>query len=113
MATQTERTVIDIRNILAGIITAAVVSAGSFVWFIGGLENRVSVIEKDSGKVDQILIKVNELSEKVAIMNTDITYVKENMRDLKVNSTTLSEDVRTLKNTVSEVQRERGVNNGR
>lgn len=113
MTSQTDKGAIDVRNILAGVITAAIVSAGSFVWFLGGVENRVSNLEKDSGKVDQILTNLGSLKEQVAVMNTDITYVKENVRDLKVNSTILSDDVRKLRNDVSDIQRDKGANNGR
>lgn len=113
MTTQTNGNYIDIRNILAGVITAALISAGSFVWFMGAFENRVANLEKDSDKVDKILNTVNTLSEKMAVMNTDLTYVKENMRDLKINSSILSEDVRKLRSDVADVQKERGVNNGR
>ncbi len=104
---------IDVRNILAGVITAALISAGSFVWFMGSFENRVATLEKDSDKVDQILSTVNTLKENMAVMNTDLNYVKENIRDLKVNSSILSDDVRKLRSDVADVQRDKGVNNGR
>ncbi|WPJ72059.1 hypothetical protein DEEACLCL_00034 [Salmonella phage CRW-SP2] len=108
MTTQTNQaggSFIDIKNILAGVITAALISAGSFVWFMGAFENRVANLEKDSDKVDKILTTVSTLSEKMAVMNTDLTYVKENMRDLKVNSSILSDDVRKLRSDVAEVQK--------
>ncbi|ANM47217.1 hypothetical protein FDI76_gp178 [Serratia phage vB_Sru_IME250] len=100
----------DVKGILTAAIASLLVSTATFVWFMGGLENRVNVLEKDSGKVDQILIKVNDLSEKFAVMNNDISYVKQNMTELKLNSSSLSDDVRTLRLTVSDLQRKENGN---
>lgn len=108
-------TTIDIKTILTGVVTAALISTGSFVWFMGGIENRIGVLEKDSSKVDQILMTVNTMKEQMAVMNTDITYVKENLRDLKTNSNSLNEDVRNLRTSISDLQRYNppGAQNGR
>lgn len=100
----------DVKQILTAAVASLMVSTATFVWFMGGLENRVNVLEKDSGKVDQILIKVNDLSEKFAVMNNDISYVKQNMAELKLNSSSLSDDVRTLRLTVSDLQRKENIN---
>lgn len=100
----------DVKGILTAAVASLLVSTATFVWFMGGLENRVNVLEKDSGKVDQILIKVNDLSEKFAVMNNDISYVKQNMTDLKLNSSSLSDDVRTLRLTVTDMQRKENGN---
>lgn len=105
--------VLDVKAILTAAIASLLVSTATFVWFMGGLENRVNVLEKDSGKVDQILVKVSDLSEKFAVMNNDITYVKQNVNDLKLNSNSLSDDVRTLRITVSDMQRNKETLNGR
>lgn len=112
MTTQAERTGIDIRGILTAVVASALVSAASFLWFMGGMETRVNVLERDSNKMDQVLQKVNDMSERMAIMNTDLAYVKQNMAELKLNSSSLSDDVRTLRITVSDLQ-QKGNNNGR
>lgn len=104
MSTSTNNA-IDIKSILTGVITASLVSIASFVWMMGKFENRVDVLERDSTKVDQILVKVTDLSEKVAVMNTDVNYVKQNVSELKINSSSLSDDVRTLRITVSDLQK--------
>lgn len=38
MATQAERTGLDIRGILTAVVASALVSAASFLWFMGGME---------------------------------------------------------------------------
>lgn len=107
MSTSTNN-VIDLKSIITGVITASLVSIASFVWMMGKFENRVDVLERDSNKVDQILVKVTDLSEKVAVMNTDVNYVKQNVAELKINSSSLSDDVRTLRITVSDLQKQKG-----
>ena len=111
MTTQ-NNSLFNVKEILTAAVASLLVSSATFVWVMGGLENRVNVLEKDSGKVDQILIKVNDLSERMAVMNNDISYVKQNMTELKLNSSSLSDDVRTLRLTVSDLQRKEG-DNGR
>lgn len=103
--------VFDLKSIISGVLTAAIVSVASFVWMMGKVENRVDVLERDSTKVDLILNKVNDMSEKIAVLNTDVNYVKQNVAELKLNSSSLSDDVRTLRITVSDLQK--GNNNGR
>lgn len=112
MATQTD-TVIDVKAILTGVLTATIVSVGSVVWMMGKFENRLDVVERDSNKVDLILAKVNDMNEKIAVLNTDVNYVKQNVAELKLNSNSLSDDVRTLRITVADIQSNKGNGNGR
>lgn len=112
MSTSTNN-LIDVKAILTGVLTAAIVSVGSVVWMMGKFENRLDVVERDSNKVDQILTKVNDMSEKIAVLNTDVNYVKQNVAELKLNSSSLSDDVRTLRITVAELQNSKGNANGR
>lgn len=111
MSTPANNTMFDLKGVITGVLTAALVSVASFVWMMGKFENRVDVLERDSVKVDQILTKVTDLSEKVAVINTDVNYVKQNVAELKLNSSSLSDDVRTLRITVSDLQKGNG--NGR
>ena len=112
MATQTD-TVIDVKAILTGVLTATIVSVGSVVWMMGKFENRLDVVERDSNKADLILTKVNDMNEKIAVLNTDVNYVKQNVAELKLNSNSLSDDVRTLRITVADIQSNKGNGNGR
>ncbi|HIC4115755.1 TPA: hypothetical protein ACW4JH_000178 [Salmonella enterica] len=112
MAAQTD-TVIDVKAILTGVLTATIVSVGSVVWMMGKFENRLDVVERDSNKVDLILTKVNDMNEKIAVLNTDVNYVKQNVAELKLNSNSLSDDVRTLRITVADIQSNKGNGNGR
>ncbi|WPH64564.1 hypothetical protein [Escherichia phage YX22] len=112
MATQTD-TMIDVKAILTGVLTATIVSVGSVVWMMGKFENRLDVVERDSNKVDLILTKVNDMNEKIAVLNTDVNYVKQNVAELKLNSNSLSDDVRTLRITVADIQSNKGNGNGR
>lgn len=112
MATQTD-TVIDVKAILTGVLTATIVSVGSVVWMMGKFENRLDVVERDSNKVDLILTKVNDMNEKIAVLNTDVNYVKQNVAELKLNSNSPSDDVRTLRITVADIQSNKGNGNGR
>lgn len=112
MATQTD-TVIDVKAILTGVLTATIVSVGSVVWMMGKFENRLDVVERDSNKVNLILTKVNDMNEKIAVLNTDVNYVKQNVAELKLNSNSLSDDVRTLRITVADIQSNKGNGNGR
>lgn len=112
MATQTD-TVIDVKAILTGVLTATIVSVGSVVWMMGKFENRLDVVERDSNKVDLILTKVNDMNEKIAVLNTDVNHVKQNVAELKLNSNSLSDDVRTLRITVADIQSNKGNGNGR
>lgn len=112
MATQTD-TVIDVKAILTGVLTATIVSVGSVVWMMGKFENRLDVVERDSNKVDLILTKVNDMNEKIAVLNTDVNYVKQNVAELKLNSNSLSDDVHTLRITVADIQSNKGNGNGR
>lgn len=105
MTTPAQTNIIDVRTILTGVITAALVSVSSFLWMMGGVENRVNVLEREGSKVDQILLKVNELGEKVAVMSNDMGYVKQNVSELKLNSTSLGDDVRNLRVTVADIQK--------
>lgn len=106
MASENDKAVIDYKAVLTGIITSAIVSAASFAWFIGGLDNRVKNLEQGSSKIDIVMDKVNVISSQLAVLNTDLTYVKENMRDLKANSSALSTDVSNLRNQMSNIQNE-------
>lgn len=101
-----ERTNIDVKSILTGVITSILVSAGTFVWFMGSLDNRVKNLEDGTNKVDIVIDKMNVLSQNIAVLSTDVNYVKENMKDLKANSTILGNDVRDLRNKVETMQRE-------
>lgn len=105
MSTPAANNIIDLKSIITGVITAALVSTASFVWMMGKIETRVEGLERDSTKVDLILTKVSDMSEKIAVLNTDVNYVKQNVAELKLNSSSLSDDVRTLRITVSDLQK--------
>lgn len=97
---------IDYKAVLTGVLTSALVSGATFAWFMGGLDNRVKNLESGSSKIDVMVDKVNIISNQLAVLSTDLTYVKENMRDLKTNSSALGNDVRDLRNTVTQLQQE-------
>jgi len=99
-----DRAVIDYKSILTGILTSAIVSGATFAWFMGGLDNRVKNLESSSNKIDIVVDKVNLIGNQMAVLSTDLTYVKENMRDLKANSTTLGNDVSQLRQQVNSMQ---------
>lgn len=100
---------LDVKSIITGIATAALVSVGSMVWFLGGIENRVVSLERQSTDTDTLLEKVNVIGQQVAVMGNDINYVKENMKDLNVNSNVLANDVRDLRVTVKTMQQMQAV----
>lgn len=104
MTTSSDKATIDMKSILTGVLTSALVSAATFAWFMGGLDNRVKNLEGSSTKIDVLVDKVNAISQNIAVLTTDVSYVKDNVKDLKANSTTLGNDVRDLRTTVNMIQ---------
>lgn len=98
----------DWKSIITGVMTAAFVSLGSTVWFIGGIDNRVDHLEKSAGRIESVDDKLNLLSQQMASMSTDLNYIKENINSLNRNSQALSGDVRELKIKMTLVEKGNG-----
>lgn len=92
----------DLKAILVSVITSAIVGLAPMIYMLGQMDTRIQSLEQAASKTDKLTDTIQGIKENVAVIATDVSYVKENVRDLKSNSDALSKDLQDVRAIVNQ-----------